>query len=433
MLGSVCRYTHIASCNRHRGIRSLYALIALIGLAVLLAACASHESVGEIEPPKSFPRGQVLKGQELAYVGNCMGCHTAEGGKPYAGGTPLKTPFGTVHGTNITPDAETGIGRWSLPAFTRAMREGVDREGRHLFPAFPYDHFTKATDEDIAALYAFVMTREAVSQKNVANTVPLPRATVALWKSRYLEPGAYKPDPSRSAEWNRGAYLVEGLGHCGACHTPRGTLGAEKKNAAFSGAEIEGWHAPALDSSSPSPVPWTVDALQAYLKHGTADQHAQSAGPMAEVVHDLSHVNDADLRAMATYVVSLDKRSAEERQRAADAAVKLARDSVSIRGNAIYDGACADCHNLGRGQEGGALELPLGTALTIPTPRNLAYIIRDGIVPREGERGGWMPAFEGALTDAQLTDLLVYLRALSGRPAWPDVAGEVKKISKGQR
>ena len=408
-------------------------VLGLVGLLTVVAGCASHEGVPQVEPPKSFPKEQILKGQELAYVGNCMGCHTAEGGKPYAGGTPLKTPFGTIHGTNITPDPETGIGKWSAEAFTRAMREGVDREGKHLFPAFPYDHFTKTTDEDLAALYAFIMTREPVKQANLSNTVPLPRATVAMWKSKYLERGVYQPDPARSAEWNRGAYLTEGLGHCGACHTPRNTLGAEKKDAAFAGAEIEGWHAPALDSSSPSPVPWSVEAMQAYLKHGTADQHAQSAGPMAEVVHDLSHLNDADVRAIATYVVSLDKRTADERKRVGDAALQRARAATAQQGNAVYDGACADCHNLGRGQEGGALELPLGTALTIPTPRNLAYIIRDGILPREGERGGWMPAFKGALTDAQLTDLLTYLRALSGQPAWSDVAGDVKKITRDER
>ncbi len=433
VLRNVCGCTHKASCPRHSNIRSRRALAGLAGLVLFLASCASHERVAQVEPPKNFPREQILKGQELAYVGNCMGCHTEEGGKPYAGGTPLKTPFGTIHGTNITPDTETGIGRWSLAAFTRAMREGVDREGRNLFPAFPYDHFTKATDEDIAALYAFLMTREPVRKQNVGNTVPLPRASVSIWKSRYLERGAYKPDGAKSAEWNRGAYLVEGLGHCGACHTPRNRLGAEKKDAPFAGAEIEGWHAPALNATSPSPVPWSVDAMTAYLKHGVADQHAQSAGPMAEVVHDLSHVNDADLRAMATYVVSLDTRSAAERKSLASAALDRARAAVAQKGNAVYDGACADCHNLGRAQEGGALELPLGTALTMPTPRNLAYIIRDGILPRDGERSGWMPAFAGALTDAQLADLLRYLRALSGQPAWNDVAGEVKKLSKDER
>ncbi len=362
-----------------------------------------------------------------------MSCHTAEGGKPYAGGTPLKTPFGTIYGTNITPDAETGIGAWPLEAFSRAMREGLDREGRHLFPAFPYDHFTKLTDEDVAALYAFIMTREPVKAENRRNGVPIPRAAVGIWKSRYFTPGRLQPDPARSAEWNRGAYLVEGLGHCGACHTPRNSLGAEKKDQAFAGGEVEGWHAPALDSASPSPVPWTVEAMQAYLRNGIADLHPISAGPMVDVVHGLSQVSDDALRAISVYTASLDKRSDEERRRAREAALERARTAVALKGHAVYDGACADCHNRGREQEGGALQLPLGTALTIPTPRNLAYIIRDGILPHEGERGGWMPPYAGALTDEQLTDLLIYLRALSGRPAWADVAGEVRKLSKGER
>jgi mono/diheme cytochrome c family protein len=408
-------------------------MFAVLASLAILAGCASRESVAQVEPPKSFPREQVAKGAELAHIGNCMGCHTAEGGKAYAGGTPLKTPFGTIHGTNITPDTETGIGGWSLEAFSRAMREGVDREGRHLFPAFPYDHFTKLTDEDIAALYAFVMTREPVRQENRRNSVPLPRASVGVWKSRYFERGVFKPDPARSAEWNRGAYLVEGLGHCGACHTPRNKLGAEEKDRAFAGGEVEGWHAPALNSASPSPVPWTVEAMQAYLRNGIADMHAMSAGPMVGVVRGLSEVSDEALRAIAAYTVSLDKRSDEERRRAREAALGRARSSVAVQGNTVYDGACADCHNRGRAQEGGALELPLGTALTIPTPRNLAYIIRDGIVPPDGERGGWMPAYAGALTDEQLGELLTYLRALSGQPAWPDVAGEVRKLSKGKR
>jgi mono/diheme cytochrome c family protein len=410
-----------------------FRMLAMVGSLSILVGCASGESVAQVEAPKSFPREQVVKGAELAHIGNCLSCHTAEGGKAYAGGTPLKTPFGTIYGTNITPDGDTGIGGWSLEAFSRAMREGVDREGRHLFPAFPYDHFTKLTDEDIAALYAFIMTREPVRQENRRNSVPLPRASVGIWKSRYFERGVFKPDPARSAEWNRGAYLVEGLAHCGACHTPRNKLGAEEKNRAFAGGEVEGWHAPALDSTSPSPVPWTLEAMQAYLRRGVADMHAVSAGPMVEVLHGLSQVSDEALHAIATYTVSLDKRSEEERRRAREAALERARSTVAVQGNTVYDGACADCHNRGRQQEGGALELPLGTALTIPTPRNLAYIIRDGILPHEGERGGWMPPYAGALTDEQLTDLLIYLRALSGRQAWPDVAGEVRKLPKGER
>ena len=405
----------------------------LAALAVLtgFAGCASHERLEPLQQPPAFAREVVAKGGELARLGNCLGCHTDEGGKAYAGGTPIKTPFGTIHGTNITPDPDTGIGRWSQEAFARAMREGVDREGRHLYPAFPYDHFTKLADDDIAALYAFLMTRAPVRQENRSNSVPIPRAFIAVWKSRYLERGVYQPVSERSAEWNRGAYLAQGLGHCGACHTPRNAAGAERKDAAFAGGEVEGWHAPALDSASPSPVPWTMETLEAYLRHGIADLHAQSAGPMSEVVHDLSQVNEGDVRALATYIASLDTRSDADRAKLREAALARAGASKAQQGNAVYDGSCADCHNRGRGEQGGALELPLGTALTIPTPRNLAYIIREGIVPPEGERGAWMPAFAGALTDEQLTELLVYLRALGGRPAWRDVAGEVKKISRG--
>src|SRR5438067_3088190 len=280
--------------------RSRFAALA-IGAGVVVAGfagCASRESAAQVEPSKSFAPQQVAKGAQLARIGNCMGCHTAEGGKPYAGGFGLKTPFGTVYGTNITPDTETGIGRWSQDEFARAMREGVDREGRHLFPAFPYDHFTKLGDDDVAALYAFVMTREAVNQKNRRNSVPVPRAALGIWKSRYFERGGFTPDPSRSREWNRGAYLVEALGHCGACHTPRNKLGAEIKDQAFAGGEVEGWHAPALNSASPSPVPWTVEAVPAYPRTVVADLHAISAGPMSDVVHDLSQVSDDAVRAM---------------------------------------------------------------------------------------------------------------------------------------
>jgi mono/diheme cytochrome c family protein len=409
------------------------ALLSALAVVTGFSGCAARNVIAPAAPPPSFTREQVAKGAELAHLGNCLGCHTVDGGKAYAGGTPIKTPFGTIYGTNITPDPETGIGQWSLEAFTRAMREGIDREGRHLYPAFPYDHFTKVNDDDIAALYAFLMTREPVRQENRANRVPIPRAAVGVWKSRYFTPGVYQPRSDRNAQWNRGAYLVQGLGHCGACHTPRNKLGAEQKNAAFAGGEVEGWHAPALNAKSPSPVPWTVDALQTYLRHGIAELHAQSAGPMQEVTQDLGQVSDEALRAIATYIVSLDTRTQDQRRRHAEAALERARKVKAMQGNAVYDGACADCHNRGRGEEGGALELPLGTALTVPTPRNLAYIVRNGIVPPEGERGPWMPAFAGMLTDEQLTDLLNYLRALSGEPAWPDVAREVRNISRGEQ
>src|SRR5262245_12445575 len=267
----------------------------------------------EIGPQKapaaaSFDPASVAKGFRLAAIGNCGTCHTQPGGKPYAGGLPIQTPFGTIYGTNITPDADTGIGAWSEAAFLRAMREGVDRQGRHLYPAFPYDHFTHVSDSDISALYAFLMTREPVRLENRALELPFPlnvRLSAAAWKLLFLREGGIAHDPAQSEEWNRGAYLVAGLGHCGACHTPRNTLGAEKPRQMFAGGESEGWHAPALGKSSPAPIAWSADQLYDYLRNGFAKQHGAVAGPMQPVVQNLKKASDADLRAISAYVAGL--------------------------------------------------------------------------------------------------------------------------------
>ncbi len=412
-------------------------LFAALLLGLGFFGCSARERLPAIDPPAKYSvdSARVAIGAQLAAMGNCMTCHTARGGKPYAGGLALKTPFGTVYGTNITPDPDTGIGRWSEADFARAMREGVDRAGRHLYPAFPYEYFTRLSNEDIGALYAFLMTREAVRQETPADRILIPRPLIAAWKALYFDRGAFQPDASQGAQWNRGAYLAQSLAHCSACHTPRNALGAEKKREYFSGGEAGGWHAPALNAESPSPIPWTAAALATYLRTGTAEAHAVTAGPMEPVVHNLKQVADDDVRAMANYIASLDTRSPAQRQAASAAALGAAKrptvagDPAISRGALIYAGACADCHDRGRGVEGGALPLPLASGLTLPTPRNLIHIIREGIVPAEGESGFWMPGYAGALTDAQLSDLVIYLRSLAGRPAWDDVPGEVRKIT----
>src|SRR3954453_17260335 len=208
--------------------RTLASVIAIIVLAAAVAAFAViwRPAIAAIEPPAagSLDPALVKRGRELAAIGNCSDCHTLRGGKAFAGGLPVPTPFGTIYSSNITPDPETGIGRWSEAAFRRAMRDGVGRDGRHLYPTFPYDHFTHVTDEDDRALYAFLMTRPAVRALPPRNELRFPlnqRATIAGWKLLFLHGGIFRRDPSQSAEWNRGAYLVEGLAHCGACHTPR--------------------------------------------------------------------------------------------------------------------------------------------------------------------------------------------------------------------
>jgi mono/diheme cytochrome c family protein len=409
-----------------------------------------------IEPPpiSSFDPARVAKGAQLAAIGNCNVCHTAAGGKPYAGGRPLKTPFGTIYGTNITPDPETGIGRWSEAAFSRAMREGVDREGRHLYPAFPYDHFTKVTGEDIQALYAFVMTRDPVRAGTPPNELPFPfniRSLIGAWKALYFERGVFRPDATQSAEWNRGAYLVQGLGHCGACHTPRKFLGAEKKRDDQAGGESEGWHAPALNAASPAPVPWTAEQLYRYLRTGLDDQHAIAAGPMEPVVRNLAAVPEQHVRAIATYLAALAGQPAAGRQeKAEEALLQAKRDGAAYphidragqkpaaggrafqNGAAVYAGACAQCHDQGRrASSGGALHLALGTAMTISTSANLIRLVLEGIMPPDSEPGRWMPGFAEALTDEQVKDLVTDIRAHFGRePPWPDVANELSKARK---
>lgn len=424
--------------------------------AVPLVVCAAQSAIEPIEPPAraSLDATLIAKGAQLAAIGNCKDCHTAPAGKPYAGGRPLKTPFGTIYATNITPDAETGIGRWSEAAFRRAMHEGVDRQGRHLYPVFPYDHMTKVTDEDVKAIYAFVMTREPVHAETPPNRMPFPlnmRGLIGGWKHFFFERGRFQPDPAQSAQWNRGAYLAEGLAHCGACHTPRNFLGAEKKAQPFGGGEAESWHAPALNAASPAPVPWTAEQLYRYLRYGFDDVHDISAGPMAGVTHNLAAVSEYDVRAIAVYIASLAaeptlarRQRSEEilayAKRAETAAAAgprpAAADAVQTRqsGAAIYAGACAVCHDNGRAtSSSGALHLALSTSVTNPTPSNLIRIIVQGIRPREGERGRWMPAFAGALTAEQLSDLTAYLRADFGMaPAWRNVDDEVRKVMQGK-
>ena len=424
-----------------------------IGFAAALGAASpahSGSALAPIEPPSraAFQPAAIARGADLAAIGNCAECHTATGGRPFAGGRPLATPFGTIFGTNITPDPETGIGRWSEEAFRRALREGLDREGRHLYPAFPYDYFTRLSDGDIGAIYAYIMTREPVRAAVPANALSFPfniRALIGVWKRLFLDRASFQPDPAQNAEWNRGAYLANALGHCGACHTPRNALGAERKGEFFAGGAAEGWHAPALNARSPSPVPWTAERLFAYLRTGLADLHAVPAGPMEPVVRNLAAVPESDVRAIASYVASVMGAPSPERvahaQRTVEQAARAgstaavppgdARPSGSgVDGKALYAAACGVCHDSGRTtSSAGALPLGLSIAAAIPTPRNLIYIIQDGIIPRPGEPGRYMPAFEGVLTADQLAALVTYIRTgVRDAPPWPNVRDEVAHV-----
>jgi mono/diheme cytochrome c family protein len=417
--------------------------VAGVGVVALLGflALAWRPSIAPIDPPSkaSFSAEAIAKGEILAGAGYCAACHTRQGGQPFAGGYGLRSPLGTIYSTNITPDPETGIGRWSLAAFTRAMHEGVSRDGSHLFPAFPYDHFTKVSDDDVTALYAYVMTRPPAKEAVPASTIPFPlniRILQEGWKLLFFRSGRYQPDTSRSAEWNRGAYLAEGLSHCGGCHTPRNLLGAEEAKDSYAGAVIDDWIAPALTDANPSPAPWTESELFSYLRSGVSPLHGVSAGPMSPVIHTgLSALPDADIRAQAAYFADLDHAVA--RISVADAAVTKALATSHLGSVQEYDpdarlyaAACIACHyNAGPTPLPVRPELALNSALTLSEPTNFIRVVLDGISIGEGGPGLVMPGYAASLTDSDIARLAAYLRRTrtDGSP-WTDVEKKVAAI-----
>jgi mono/diheme cytochrome c family protein len=416
----------------------------LIGSAASAFAVTWRPAIAAIDPPapQSFDSALVKRGRDLAAIGNCNNCHTVRGGPDFAGALPVPTPFGTIYSSNITPDAETGIGRWPEEAFRRAMRSGVDRNGQHLYPTFPYDHFTNVSDQDDTALYAYLMTRQPVHAAARANQLAFPldqRVVIAGWKLLFLRRGTYQPDSAQSAEWNRGAYLVEGLAHCGACHTPRNALGAERASAPFSGGDVDNWQAYAINAQSPSPVPWNAEALYAYLRNGWQSDHGVARGPMAQVVRNLSSVPDSDIRAIATYMAGVFGPPTPDRKRRAEEvlaevkspAAQAAKDSAS--GAAIYAAACATCHESKRPLPYGGVNLALSTAISSPDPRNAANTVLSGVRAVEGERSPIMPGFASSMNDDQISALLNYLRVrFSSRPAWNGVENIVADARRTQ-
>ncbi|GAB0117256.1 molybdopterin cofactor-binding domain-containing protein [Acidisoma sp. 7E03] len=413
-------------------------LAGLVGLGAV--ALPWRGAIAPVSPPAAglYSAETIARGKLLAAVGDCAVCHTAPGRAVNAGGRAIETPFGIVHSTNITPDVATGIGTWSFEAFRRALREGIARDGRHLYPVFPYDHFTKVTDEDLEALYAYLMAQTPVSAPAKPNGLPFPlnqRALMAGWNALYLKPGPFTPDPARSAEWNRGAYLVEGLGHCSACHTPRNALGAEIKSRAYAGGVAEGWEAPPLTDLSHAPVPWTEQALYTYLRTGFSPDHGPATGPMAPVIHELQALPDTDLRAMATYLAALSAPPSPE-------AVVTAREEAQARnagamlpsagpGGRLFQGACAACHAPSAPQLFGVKpDLALNSNLQSDRPDNLIRIILGGVPQPAIASMGAMPAFGPVLSDRQIADLVAFLRHqyAPGRPAWSDVEATVARL-----
>ena len=416
----------------HGAVASVAAMVATM---VSLAALAlPWRSIAPIAPPdpSTYSAATIARGKQLAALGDCAVCHTQANGIINAGGRAIETPFGIVYSTNITPDAETGIGAWSYPAFERSMREGIHRDGRHLYPAFPYNHFAKTSDADLQALYAYLMAQPAVKAVSPETKLAFPfnlRPLMAGWNALFHNSATFAPNAAKSAAWNRGAYLVEGLGHCGACHSPRNALGAEKAEAYLAGGFAEGWEAPPLTSLSQAPIPWSEDELFAYLRSGESRFHGVAAGPMAPVVKELSALPDDDIRAMAVYLASFNDKpigKAEQDARAVKLESSTGTQAVSASslGARLYEGACAVCHKVGGAPLFGSRpSLALNSNLHSAVPDNLIQVILHGIAAPVSSDLGYMPGFKDSFNDRQVAELVSYLRRqfAPDKPPWTGV------------
>ena len=429
--------------NPFAGRRNVLATAAALCAAVfgIGAAVLPWRAIAPIARPDAsvFAAATIARGQQLAALGDCAVCHTGINGALNAGGKPLETPFGIIYSTNITPDVETGIGAWSYPAFERAMREGIHRDGRHLYPAFPYTHFAKTTDADMQALYAWLMAQSPVRTENKPNALAFPfnvRPLLAGWNALFHQSAPFETDATKSEIWNRGAYLVEGLGHCSACHSPRNALGAERQTAYLAGGFAEGWEAPALTSLSQAPIPWNEDELFAYLRSGESRFHGTAAGPMAPVVKELAALPDQDIRAMAVYLASFNENAIDRPAQDAlaaklEAATSTRMPAISSTGARLYQGACAVCHEVGGAPLFGSRpSLALNSNLHSARPDNLIQVILHGIAAPVSSDLGYMPAFRDSFTDGQVAELAAYLRRqfAPDKPGWTDIHATIGRI-----
>jgi mono/diheme cytochrome c family protein len=417
----------------------------LAGVALLLFACtATPLTIAQAAAPpapqdasalplavltraidSSAPDAQKLRrGQYLVAVGDCMSCHLRPGGEPLAGGFGLHTPFGVIYSSNITSDRDTGVGSWSSEQFYQAMHDGKGASGENLYPAFPYPWFHLASRDDDDAILAFLKTTPAVHYTPPQNGLHFPmsiRATVKAWNLLYLDTAAFRPDPGQSAEWNRGAYLVDGLGHCGGCHTPKNRLGADDSGHRFEGGNLDEWVAPDLTANEHTGLgTWSVEDIAEYLQNGR-NAHAAAGGAMADVVtYSTSLLTDADRHAIAVYLKS----------RAPSPGLKVddPQSAAMLRGAAVYSDACASCHlENGVGQPRYFPPLGHNALVQQADSTTVQHLILAGTqIGTSAQRptSFTMPSFAWKLTDAEIADVATYIRNSWGNraPAVPESA-----------
>ena len=370
----------------------------------------------------------IARGQALVVAGDCISCHTTDPAKPFAGGKRIDTPFGAIYSPNITPDRDTGIGAWSEQDFYRALRSGVAPDGSRYYPAFPYPNFSKLTREDILAIRAYLATLAPVQNKAPPPSLRFPlnfRAVMRVWNFFFFRPGILEPDQQKGTDWNRGRYLVEALGHCGACHTPKNLLGADKRGHAYGGSLVDDWFAPRLDGAERSGLKsWSVEDIVEYLQSGrNARSHA--GGLMAEVVvNSTSKMGEADIRGIAFYLKSLPAGAPE-------VTVPAPTDAEMKTGKEVYSHNCIACHEVD-GSSSPRVYPPLnGNALLQSTdPASTLRIILDGAqtvtTPRAPNTGS-MPGYAKQLSDQQVADVTNYIRNSWGNAAPVVTADQVAR------
>ncbi|BAN23871.1 c-type cytochrome [Caballeronia insecticola] len=375
----------------------------------------------------------IRQGEYLARAGDCVACHTAAGGKAFAGGLAIASPLGAIWSTNITPSKTHGIGAYSEAQFGAALREGKRADGASLYPAMPYTSFAKLTDADVHALYTYFMKAVPAVDTPVPHTdLPFPfsiRAALIPWNLMFVDKHSFTPDSQKSVEWNRGAYLVQGLAHCSTCHTPRNLAMAEETSHDLAGGTVGGWYAPNITSDVESGIGgWSEQDIVAYLKTGVAPGKAQAAGPMAEAVnHSFQHLTQPDLEAMAFYLKTVPAVHDPAAARSPGAAGGLIEDQDAVRqepwpadpdrlsGAQLYDAHCASCHQAnGQGSEDGALPPLLhNTVFRAGSANNVVMAMLQGVSHPESDarapEGIDMPAFGKRLSDTQIATLTRYL------------------------
>nr|HET7860550.1 cytochrome c [Caldimonas sp.] len=426
-------------------------LVGAIVLAALAVAVVLSMQPGALPPKpaqdKAAPRPAgatnaetlvIQKGEYLARAGDCVACHTNPEGKEFAGGRAMPTPFGALYSPNITPDEETGIGQWSSDEFYRMMHSGVSRDGSLLYPAMPFASYTKVTRADSDAIYAYLMSVQPVKQKNRPHELRFPfnkRELLIGWRTLYFKEGEYQPDPKQSEQWNRGAYLVEGLGHCSMCHTAINALGGSKESKEFEGGMIpnQNWYAPSLTSNREAGLgDWDLKDIADLLQVGVS-KRATVYGPMAEVVYNsLQYMTDADAEAMAVYLKTLPKRDADPLP---TSQARLVQPSVMESGRKIYDRQCSICHGSdGKGHPPAYPPLAGNQSITMASPVNsIRMVLNGGYAPgtKKNPRPHGMPPFSHILDDDEVAAVVTYIRVAwdnSGAPVAPAQVPELRKL-----